>query len=245
MITKKTWFLTNLIVGGSLLGACTQRGQLPKQPQSALATIAVGSLDAPNYDQIRLSASKTSEPDKKTLEVQASRGQASIQGQVPPGSYSLQLDYLAKGEVTYTSKDCDNPAQYELKSGLNPITIYVCDAAGQRISVDPPEPTVTDTSTNPEQTTGDANPNKDANLDITPVYRKPGADKERGQVAYTKLCSSCHGDKGNGTASGPRLSVQSSTNEAFILRTANTMPPSNPALCDKACAADIASYLFN
>lgn len=233
--------------------ACERRSGLPETPRSSLATVSVGTLDVENYSKMRLSVFKISDRQKPALEVEASRGQKSLQGQVPAGAYSVQLEYLAQEEVTYTSKNCDNPAQHDLKPGLNALTIYVCDAQGQRVPVTPPEPTVNDPSTvtttpnqdNPQSPNGTPQGTGDADLDITPVYRQNLTDKERGMRAYEQQCIMCHGEKGNGTASIPKLSIGTGGRQAFVNQTKNTMPPSNPGQCDEACAQDIAAYLFD
>ena len=244
MMVKYLQLMAQIIVV-AVCSACTQKRAIPKQPQSSLATVVVGSLDLPNYDQIRLSVFRDNVADAKALEVEVVRGQRNVQGQVSPGAYNLELEYLENGQTNYTSKDCGNKKQYDLKPGLNAITIYVCDASGQRITVAPPEPTTSDPMLIPEPSPEAVEVDQEADLDITPVYRQENDRKQRGKLAYDQHCAFCHGENGSGTVAGPRLVTQPADHDAFILRTTNTMPPSNPSVCDKTCATEISIYLFD
>lgn len=78
---------------------------------------------------------------------------------------------------------------------------------------------------------------------------EPTADRvslDEGAGLYGKHCASCHGLEGQG-AIGPRLndaSCKSCGDEGKLIDViARTMPPANPAACDKNCATLVAQYI--
>lgn len=88
-----------------------------------------------------------------------------------------------------------------------------------------------------------------AEIDITPVLRRPGADSRRGQLLYQAQCAACHGNNADGSSGGPSLTGASckscGMSEQFIEVTTKQMPPSTPGSCDLSCARDIAAYVLS
>jgi hypothetical protein len=78
---------------------------------------------------------------------------------------------------------------------------------------------------------------------------EPTADRvalEEGAALYGKQCAGCHGPEGQG-AIGPGLNNASCTScgeEGKLIDViTRTMPPANPAACDKNCATLVAQYI--
>lgn len=99
-----------------------------------LASISIRELpDAEaQYDRIRLQAFRSDQPDKSILDTSTPRGQGTITAKLQPGNYALQLEYMQGESLRYTSLGCDNPPQFALTAGNNPLTIYLCDPSGRR-----------------------------------------------------------------------------------------------------------------
>lgn len=101
---------------------------------SNLAAISIRELANPDaqYDRIRLRAFASENPDKSLLDTSTPKGKGTISAQLPPGNYALHLEYFQGEELRYTSLGCDNPPQFTLTAGNNPLTIYLCEPNGRR-----------------------------------------------------------------------------------------------------------------
>lgn len=68
-------------------------------------------------------------------------------------------------------------------------------------------------------------------------------DAARGEALYREQCAPCHGITAEGGV-GPALRGWSEGQAALADVIARTMPPQNPAVCQGACAEDVAKYLL-
>ncbi|MBM4251665.1 MAG: DUF1592 domain-containing protein [Deltaproteobacteria bacterium] len=101
-------------------------------PASRLATVTVKEISGEDYDRLELSAWPAAASKEKVAKFGMAKGKGAIQAQLPPVKTVLQLDYYKNDSLVLSSIACGDDNVFDLKSGPNPLTIYVCDATGGR-----------------------------------------------------------------------------------------------------------------